>query len=276
MNRLLFLYLTLATPLVCAGEGWSAALREWTREIEAAGGQVIPVRVVTDPNGGAMRFEGEVAHRGVVARYMADDNFRAQLVAAHALTLNYRGPEGRLHFIIMNIARAPEWSDHAEGMLAHEVGHAWLDAMGYAGVTYESGSQACLSTHITDVVQHVMIRSEMRRRRIDSTGYWLSKLTPLIADLESGNPPKVAGPCGQALLLSQWLDARLGTSPEAWEKLRPIELAFAEAYPEVGRCAADIESLLRVADLMDPVAYRTVLEAVRARIHRLAADSTGF
>ncbi len=270
----------LFPALTLAGDASSPALEEWRKEIESAGATVNFVRIVTDPLRNEMRIEGEVRDRPVLVSYLSDERFRGELVNAHALTISQNAGGRSIHFILFNMAREAEWRKHEDGLVAHELGHVWLQVQGFGGVPYVSGkADSCLAIHVNDAVQHVIIRAEMARRGIDGIDYWLSKLLPLISDLESGVAAATLSPCQQAALLGHWLDARLGTAAEDWEKMKPVEENFRRLYPVLGSAASELETEVRRRDLTSPEGYRQALRLVHERfvrvLEQLAAPKSG-
>ncbi|MFN0170046.1 MAG: hypothetical protein ACKV22_26780 [Bryobacteraceae bacterium] len=272
--------LSLSLALTIVGQAFSPALDDWRKEIEAAGATVNFVNIVTDPVRNEMRIEGEVRDRALLVSYLANERFRGELVNAHALTISQNAGGRSIHFIVFNMAREAEWRKHEEGLVAHELGHVWLQVRGFAGVPYVSGkAESCLAIHVNDVVQHVIIRAEMARRGIDGIDYWLSKLLPLISDLESGAAAPVLPPCRQAALLSHWLDARLGTAAEDWDKMKPVEQQFSRLYPLLAAAASEVESEVRRMNPASLEGYEQSLRFVRDRFNRmydlLAAPKNG-
>src|SRR5258708_34489687 len=95
-------------------EQMSPALRLWKEETEARlNGPIVEVRV----GPGA-------TYPALLVQLLQDASLPDLLARAHALSLQYRGPEGNVHYILLNTAFESEWGPHAEALLAHEIGHA--------------------------------------------------------------------------------------------------------------------------------------------------------
>ncbi len=273
MRLLLSAYFTLAA-FAPAADG---SLEQWRREIEASGVKLAVVRVATDPARREMRLLGDPPHRPIIVSYLMNDRFRAELLGAHALTVTHRAGERTYSFVVLNLAREAEWRRYASGLMAHELGHVWLESQGYPGLPFSGAEDACVAVHANDMVQHILIRAETRRRQIDAVDYWLAKLMPLIQDLEEDRPRTPLPACAELALLSHWLDARLGVAAEDWLALHPVAARFASRYPDLAEVAEQLETVLRPANLTDRDAYRAALHAtyehVQALYRRLAARS---
>jgi hypothetical protein len=271
MRLLLSAYFTLAA-FAPAADG---PLEQWQREIEASGVKLAVVRVVTDPARQEMRLQGDPPHRPIIVSYLMNDRFRAELFAAHALTVTHRAAGQTYSFVVLNLAREAEWRPYETGLMAHELGHVWLESQGYQGLPFSGSEDACVAVHANDIVQHILIRAETRRRQIDGVDYWLSKLMPLIQELEEDKPRTPLPPCAELTLLSHWLDARLGVATEDWLALAPVATRFASRYPELAEAAEHLEAVLRPADLRNRDTYRAALhttyEQVQVLYRKLAA-----
>ncbi len=250
----------------------------WAEEIERlSGGEIIAVRIYTDPLRNQMRLPPETPHAKVLARYLKDPSFRSQLAAAHALSLNYQGREGRLHFILLNMALADQWAGAEDGLLGHELGHAWLAARGFRGPDYAPGPRACVSILTGDIVQHVILRAEIESRGIDYRAYWQRQL-------QAEAPEENAGACRRLILLAHLVDYRLGLTGDRSEALLRFEHALAMTNPLVLTYADRIGPLLDQADLTGAAGYRAALSSVGPLMNSLfdglpldrGAESSGF
>lgn len=248
----------------------ASPLEEWRREIELrTGGRIAVVPVHTDPERNEMRLPEDLDAARIARRYLADDSFRRELTLAQALTINHRGPEGEIHLILLNMALADQWKGAEEGLLAHEVGHIWLDAMGLRAPAFQPGPRACIGIHAGDIPQHVLIRAEAERRGISTRPHLLGNLRMALAALESGKATRDPPPCARLALLSQILDARVGVTAEQWDERSRFLQLFESAYPEVASQAPAIEERLRLADLTDREQLEAVTEFVRRQLERL-------
>jgi len=274
--------LTLA-PLLAAQSSFvalSKSLLDWKKEIEQkGGGKLIPVRVYTDPLRNELRLPEDTEQRAILRRYFLEESFRGLLAGAHSLSVNYRGSEGKLHFVLLNMARAEQWGGQEEAVLADEFGHAWLDALGYAAPDYRPGPGACVGVQAGNVVQHLLIRGELDGRGIPSREYWVRTLEPALARLESGTavPLKAIPPCERLAQLALWLEVRLCGSPELWQNFSRFQQMMSKHFPEIQPYAEQIETRLRELKRSGPgplparEAYQSALDYTLAKFTELYA-----
>jgi hypothetical protein len=250
----------------------SPALTKWKAEIEERdGGKIILVPIETDAKSNTMILPEDIEARPVLRRFFLSEDFRGQLASAHALTVNSDPAEGKFHFILLNMARAEQWREAEEALLAHEFGHIWLNATGYSGLPYQPGPDSCLAINAGDVVQHVLIRREMKRRGIPNLPYWLPNLERSLAALEQAGAaaPPLTG-CPKLVQLTQWVDARLGLTVEDWSKLPRFLALLEKDYPDLAPLADDLAEYIGYRDISDPEQYRRVLEFSRRKFGKVA------
>ncbi len=245
-------------------------LAAWKDKIERlGGGRVIPVRVHHDRERNLLILPADAAERAVARRYFLQPEFLAGFNAAHALALNYSGPEGRLHFILLNMARAAEWIAGEESLIAHELGHAWLNARGWTLPDFEGGPSACVRIHAGDIVQHVLIRAEMSRRGFAWRDYLAPNLEETLARIERHEPSAPpAPPCQRAWQIALWVDVRLGLSTADWDRRDRFLDACGRAYPGLRALTDELCERVAAADLNDRDQYRRTLEWVEDRLTR--------
>ncbi len=259
----LFLAATLTAGAQFAPAELPPSLRSWGSEIESlSGGRVILVRVYADPQGDAVLVPAGVERGEVLDRYLKEVGFRRQLGAANALSLNYEGPEGRLHYVIVNMAHSSRWTGVEEGLIAHELGHAWFQARGFRSPEYVPGPRGCVAALAGDIVQHVLIRGEMERRGISYHPFW-------IRQLEAESPEAEVDPCRRLILLAHLVDARLGLTSADWSGLDEYEASISRTNPLVPPHALEIAAYLKKADLSGPARFAEALAFVRSRAGRL-------
>lgn len=239
----------------------SAALDAWGREIERhSGGRIVVVPVETNTTDNTITIPPEFPGRPIVRDLLLDEPFVRQFTAAHALTVNHL--PGRLHFILLNQARASDWGGlDPEPLLAHEYGHIWLQALGYRSPDADG---TCVPTHAGDIVQHVLIRDETRRRGFAYDAFWKANQERW---LDAATGPLPLDSCGRLQLLSAWLDASLGYSERTW----PRRAAFLEYldrnYASLLPVQRELHDLLGALDLKDRSRYEYSLR-VTLRICR--------
>ncbi len=239
-----------ASVISFAAEDLARPLAAWRSEIEERGGQVVIVRVPFDRERNVITLPDDTPQRAVLRRYFMDQTFLAQFAGMHAVSVNYDGPEGRYHFILLNMARAAEWEGAEDALIGHELGHAWLAARGYLALDYRPGPESCLAVHAGDVVQHILIRREMERRGIAFRDYWVRVLDRAWPLFETP-PPADLPACRKLERLALWLDVRLGLSRQSWERFERFDAAFRKNYPALAGRGAAVEERLRGADLED-------------------------
>jgi hypothetical protein len=253
----------------------TARLADWKKEIEERGtGRIVLVRVYTDHEQNRIVLPGDTEQRDILRRYFLNASFIDEFVEMHGINLNYRGPEGVFHFVLLNMARAAEWVEHEEAVLAHELGHVWLHAMNYPAAVYEGAADSCLTIQAGDAVQHVLIRQELARRGIPYVPYWTGNLAKLLDALErnearsAGNRPA----CQAGARVVIWLDARLGLSAETWECYEPFMDAMKSAFPELEPQVDRLVALISSENLEDPGVHLRVLRQVLIAMHALASS----
>jgi hypothetical protein len=256
----------MAFCLPAAAQSWNPIpepLRQWAGEIEKLGGsRVLFVRVLHDPRVGAWLFPEDVPQAEILARYLSQPDFSDQLAAAHALTLSYRGQEGGVHFILINMTRAAEFRDLEEGLVGHELGHAWLAASGYAGLRFRSGPQACVATITSDIVQHALVRAETARRGIPYSNYFSKQM-------EAERPAAGLAGCTRLIQFIHAVDALAGFDAKTWPGLEDYRKRLEAADPALAREAARTAAELAEASLEDREVYAGLLSRLEPRVAAL-------
>jgi hypothetical protein len=234
-------------------------LPDWRREIESlTGGRIVTVPVITDKAENVLRIPPEFPGRSVVRNLLVQESFVSQLVRAHALNVNYQGSEGTFHFILLNTALAEEWKDNEEGLLGHEYGHIWLNGLGYGSPSVGwNGVAPCVLTHAGDVVQHVLIRDETRRRGFNYLSFWFRNIERWMEASTSG---LAADPCVRVQLVSMYLDTVLGADAGEWPHMEQFRRRVTGASPRGIAKAAELEQVLRALDLWDRSHYEYALQ----------------
>ena len=251
----------------------SEPLAQWKKEIEAIGwGKVIPVRVCTDRERNQVVLPRDAGQRPILRRYFQNENFLREFIATHAMNINYKGIEGRFHFILLNMARAADWGDYEDAVLAHEFGHVWLYAQNYPFPAYEGRADSCAGILAGDAVQHILIREEIRRRQIPYLPYWIGNLERALVVLEGdeGNTLEDVPVCRLLAELVQWLDVRMGLSPETWDKYDRFLAAMERRYAELKPRVDELYEVLHEANVHDQDVHLRVLREVLVRMYALA------
>jgi hypothetical protein len=253
-------------PLVAAVSAHvdlSPRLRDWRDELAAAGVRVLFARVYTDPERNLLILPPDAPERPLFAGMLAQTAFVEQFVHAHALTANLRDTS----IVFLNMHRAGEWQGHEEALLAHELVHIALKTRGYDSIRAQ-GLAACQTIHATNIVQHVLVRRELRAREIDEVPFRVRALELLRAAAASAQetPPTA---CDNARRLETWVDAALGLTDEQWPH-RPEFLALLrKKWPQLAEPAARLMERLERADLSDQKVYEASLAAAAATLRQL-------
>lgn len=252
----------------------SPPLAQWKEEIEAVrGSKVVLARVFTDRARNEILLPEDAGERPILRQYFLNPAFLAEFVHMHAANLNHIGDGGLIHFILLNMARAEEWAGHEDAVLAHELGHVWLFVNDYPAPAFEGRDDSCVAIQAGDAVQHVLIREEIRRRGIDFLPFWRRNLHTQLETLLAHPPDAFTGLplCRQVSLLTQWVDVRLGLSPETWEDYDRFSEAMARCFPRLAPAVDELAGLIGRADLRDPETYARVQRQVLVRMYQFAA-----
>lgn len=269
------LLLRAQEPAPSAAVRLSPDLAKWKEEIEAVRqSKVVLARVFTDRARNELILPADAAERPILRQYFLNPAFVAEFVHMHAATLNHIGAGGLIHFIVLNMARAEEWAGYEDAVLAHELGHVWLFVNNYPAPAFEGRENSCIAIQAGDAVQHVLIREEIRRRGIEFLPFWKRNLATQLETLLAHSPADFAGLplCRQVSLLTQWVDVRLGLSPQTWADYDRFSEAMTRSFPMLAPAVGEVVELLSGADLHDRDAYARVQREVLARMYRLAGE----
>lgn len=247
----------LATTVVL-----SAALLAWKAEIEQKNVEVVIAEARRPSPGAPFSAPPDTPRLDILASWLATEDFQRQFALMRATTVMHRLAEGQIAFILLNGERRAEWERHQEALLAHEFGHAWIKAQGYPAPVFVPGPHACLAVHTGDIVQHVLIRKELDRRRIEFRRHWLEGLESSIPYLETAQPPPEEDRCARARVAAEWVDVRLGLAPGEWPMQERYEKAVRRYMPEVVSTVEQIVSFMRSVDVASRSAHRQALETV--------------
>lgn len=270
-ERVLGLLFLLASHTF-AQETLSAALAEWKTEIERLGkGTVLIVRVPTDPRSGAVTLPKDTPHRDVLVRYFRNPSFLKGFVDSHGMNINYQGPEGKLHFVLLNMDRADEWGAEEDAVLAHEFGHVWLHARNFPFPLYRGGEGDCAAIVAGDAVQHIVIRDEISRRGINRNAYWIRNLENAMEAMENTGRPENLPMCQALSRLGMWIDVRLGLSPDTWDHYHQFLGILEEHHPEFSPLVDELCTLLTASDVHDDKVHEQVLGQVLVKVYDLTA-----
>ena len=230
----------------------SATLLAWKGEIEQlARVPVIIAMVEHEAASNSYSLAADAPRREMLTSYLKQPDFLREFSRMNAMLLNHKEPGEPAYVILLNGARRAEWGAHSEALLAHELGHAWVKAQGYATPAFVNNRWACVGVHSGDITQHVLIRAELKRRQIDYETFWVRQLELSTAGLEAAGSVPEAERCARVAQASELVDVRLGLDAGRFPGLARYEAAVARTMPEVGRTADEIVAYLRQNDVAD-------------------------
>ncbi len=188
----------------------SEALEEWKREIEAklAG----RVQIVAVPGG-----ELEEEDSDLLNGQMANPALVAAFERAQALTISVRVGARLRPFVLLNKKRIEATRNDASTLVAHELGHIWLQAQGLFPPRFGAGARACLAVHAGDIVQHEWIRAELDRRGIGWRENYARDYEAAWEAVKGVRPGGAGDDCRRAQRLSLMVDLRAAFGAEAGE-----------------------------------------------------------
>lgn len=239
-------------------------LLEWCKELESSGrAEVYVAYVEWDRRENTYSLPPETPKREYFTQYLRNPEFARSFQQAHALTAAHRqtnGPE--VYLIFVNMGLRDQWREYETVLLAHELAHVWILVQGFPSPRSQPGKAGCLSVATADLVQHVLLREELRRRGIDHSEYQRSKVRHTLESPADAAPSQ--DQCLQVGLVSEWVDTRLELGViEDYEKL------IAERHPAVPVVGLEILNYLRTRNLRDKAVHREALGFVFYRLRGL-------
>jgi hypothetical protein len=237
-------------------------LLRWQQEITArSGARIAAIPVNTSADGNLLTIPPAFPGREFVRSLLADPGFVAQLIRADALTVNWQQPAGSapsFHFILLHMARAAEWPEgQPDAVLAHELGHIWLHAEGYRSLPYTQ-ELGCAATHAGDIVQHQLIRPELRRRDLSAyDALWTQRQDRWLAAPQPD--PTALDRCARMQLLSACCDALLGYTDEEWPGRAAWLTTVRRLYGSIAAMADSLRDAFSGRDLSDRSIYEWAL-----------------
>lgn len=244
----------------------TAALASWQAEIETAGGvPLLVTKVEYSEADNTFRLPAGIAKRELFVHYLSQPAFVTQFHQMYAAMVHHR-VEGQEAFLIMlNGEKEREWEGHEEALLAHEFGHAWIKAHGFPTPRFLNDAWSCISIHTADITQHVLIRAELERRKIDHQTFWQTTIGKAMQQAEKGATLWTDTGCARAAVAAQLVDIRLGL-PSARERYEEI---VRKQLPQVPPVVDRLVKYLGDVDLWDKAQHRVALQAVFAELKAL-------
>lgn len=267
------LALLLTAPLFALD--LSPKLAQWKTEIEQEGGIPIAISdVLFSPDGSEMRLPDGTPGAARFGAYLSQPQFAAEFRHMFAVMVHHRQPLPEQFLIMLNGARRPEFEGNEDAVLGHELGHAMLRARRYPTPRFLPGALACLAIHTGDIVQHVLIRSELDSRGISHRRFWMKSLDDATKALGTGTRPPEADRCAVVRQAAQLVDVRLGLRDADWPGRDAYEAAVRRAYPEVQETAVKIVNHLDGRDVTGKVQHQLALQFVFECLRDLAQQRT--
>ena len=254
----------------------SPPMAKWKAEIEASGKTtVVLARVFTDVGRNELVLPGDAEFRPFLRTLLESEPFVAQFVQTHAINVNANTGLRPISVVLLNMARAADWEGQEDSVIAHEFGHIWLHTRGYQA-PHTAHGLSCEAVHAGDVVQHILIREQMRIRHIDFLPFWIRTLEVALHELNAKSEEHLqqTDPCQRISRLALWVDVVLSLSDENWSR-RPLLLAaFQKSFPELEQPAMQIVTQIRGRNLHDRLTYQRVLRDVLFEIHTAAGPGS--
>ncbi len=233
---------------------WQLALPEavegWRRETEALLGG--PVKILTLPAEDLAEED-----RALLDAYWANPAFQQAFARAQALTLSVRWGGVLRPYVLLNREQIANSRQDVAILVAHELGHVWLQAQGMLPPRFAGG---CLAAHVGDIVQHARIRQEMDRRGVDWRPSYRRDYQWAWERSRGGTGGATGDECFRAQRLSLMLDVRLGFGAEegGWRN---------EYLAILGRQDPEGEALaIEIAEWLDTENYAGALDQVREAV----------
>lgn len=253
----------------------TVALAGWKADIEAQ--SKTPVHIaVADYNQPSHTYHlaDSVPRRELFASYLKSEHFTRQFQQMYGVMIHHKAPGDHAFLILLNGMRQAEWAGHEEAVIAHELGHAWIKALGLPTPVFLDNAWACVSVHAGDIPQHVLIRAELDRRGIDHRTFWLLGLDMAAKQMEANPPPPESDRCARVRVAAQWADVRLGLKEGEWPGRARYEAAVRKQMPEVEETVEEIVNDLQGKKLEDRDVHRAALKFVFERLKDLGYQRT--
>jgi hypothetical protein len=261
----------LASAEVSSKVALTPALARWKADIEATGKTtVVLARVFTDANRNELVLPEDAEFRPFLRRLLSSESFVTQFVQTHAMNVNADTGLRPISAVFLNMALAADWEGQEDAVIAHELGHIWLHARGYEAVRVPGGL-SCEAVHAGDIVQHILIREQMRARRIDFLPFWIRTLESALEQMtkQSGGESGTADRCRHIARLALWVDVDLGLTDREWPRRQAMLSALRKSFPQLEGDETQIAAMLRGRNLRDYPTYRDALRAVFFRVQRV-------
>lgn len=238
------------------------ALEEWKTEIEARTFNRIEIlRLPADPI--------PDADKDVLLSYFSRPDFAETFSRAQALTFRYERAGRSRSLILLNQERMRQMQNSPEALIAHELGHLWLAAIGFPAPVYGNGPRSCLAIHIGDIVQHILIRSESDRRGIAWRESYVRDYTAANESLRGLQAQDAGDDCWRAQRLSLMIDVRTGFEAHSFPARQEYLEALARQDPEAEAIAIELIEKLDGRVALEPEEYRWSIEQARAAVQTL-------
>jgi hypothetical protein len=253
-----------AAWLPARGQDLPPRLEEWRREIEADGRvRLLVGRVNWDREANTLSLAPQTPEPELFARHLRSAEFAAQFRRVHAVTASERNGDRFLFLVFLNRGYLSQWGAYEEALLAHELFHAWFIAQRYPVPVAQPGKAGCLSVATLDLVQHVVMRDELKRRAIDHAKYQRRK-REIAVEEEMAKPGGANGDaCARVSAVSEWVDMRLELGVDG-----EYEAMMRRRFPGVAEVGGEVAAYLSGRNLRDRAAHREALSFVFYRLRQ--------
>jgi hypothetical protein len=251
--------------LLIAQAAFTPALEQWVEDIvRLDGSRIVLLELEPSSTPPGFQLPRHPRHRDALAPYLSSPGFLAQFAAAQATSIASRDLTGKLSYVLLNPLQLTAGEAQREAAIAHELGHLWVKASGYAAPAYQSGPVACLSVLVGDIVQHPLIRREMSRRGIGYLQPWTADLEAALSTLESAGGSRFQPPprCQALAQVALWVDVSLHLDRKRWPSAPRFLDLLAERSPGLRPVASGLVEYLRKTDLAGHAAHRAALQYV--------------
>ena len=137
-------------------------MAKWKSDIEATGKTtVVLARVYTDAARNELQLPDDAEFRPSLEKLLSHRAFTTLFIQTFAMNVNLSTGIRPISVVLLNMARSADWEGEEEAVIAHEFGHIWLHVNGYPALDAVS-RLSCETVHASDIVQHILIRDEMR------------------------------------------------------------------------------------------------------------------
>ena len=237
-------------------------LESWKAEIESRSTKSIEIiRIPGDPI--------PDQDRQLLLSYFARPDFAENFSRAQALTFRYEIQGRSRSLILLNLPKMQQTQNSPAALIAHELGHLWLASIGLPSTLYKPGPLACLGIHYSNIVQHILIRTESDRRGIDWRPSYIRDYTAASDSLKLEPTGGPGDECLRAQRLSLIIDVITGFEPKSFPARETYLQQLAAQDPAAEALAIELIEELDSKLSLNKDAYASALSAAKSAVARL-------